>query len=155
VTRAERPGDCRSPAFREHPEGNRVRVIRRLLAAGAAVAATGLLAPACTHGQPSLRQYAHLTGHGALSPQPVQDVVVPGDSINGNDGTTVWYFPGNYRNYVTLPKNGDRDNPQPTLTGNGKNGDVGMSDYTWTYVGFQVNPAIANKADNYAVATAF
>lgn len=132
----------------------RNRRIRAALGPGLAVA-LALAIAACTHVQPSLGQYAIVTGHGALSNQQVMQVVQPGDSVNQGDGTTVWYFPGNYRNYVTLPQNGDRGNPQATVTGKGANGDVGMSDYTWTYVGFQVNPAIANQAGNYAVATAF
>jgi len=120
-----------------------------------AVAGIALAATACTHVQPSLGQYAIVTGHGALSTQQVLDVVMPGDSINQQDGTTVWYFPGNYRNYVTLPNNGDRNNPQATLTGKGPDKEPGMSDYTWTYVGFQVNPAINDKAGNWKTATAF
>ena len=130
-----------------------MRTRRVVLPAVVAAAALGLAA--CTHVQPSLGQYAIVTGHGALSTQQVQDVVLPGDSINGNDGTTVWYFPGNYRNYVTLPQNSDRNNPQAVTTGPGPDKEVGMSVHTWTYIGFQVNPAIANKANNYATATAF
>lgn len=132
-----------------------MRITRTVLPAMSMVAVAALGVSACSHVQPSLGQYAIVTGHGALSTQQVQDVVLPGESINGNDGTTVWYFPGNYRNYVTLPQNGDRNNPQATVTGPGPNKEVGMSDYTWTYVGFQVNPAIDTKANNYAVATAF
>lgn len=128
---------------------------RGVLTLAAATAVIGLGAAACTHVQPSLGQYAIVTGHGALSTQQVKQVVLPGDSVNQEDGTTVWYFPGNYRNYVTLPNNGDRDNPQAVTTGPGPDKQVGMSVHTWTYVGFQVNPAIATKADHYAVATAF
>ena len=132
-----------------------MRSIRTAAAAGVVTAGIALVAAGCTHVQPSLGQYAIVTGHGALSTQQVKDVVLPGDSINSEDGTTVWYFPGNYRNYVTLPNNGDRDNPQAVLTGPGPGQEVGMSDYTWTYVGFQVNPNIATKDGNYAAATAF
>jgi hypothetical protein len=128
---------------------------RKVLPLAAAAAAVGLGVAACTHVQPSLGQYAIVTGHGALSTQQVQQVVQPGESVNGNDGTTVWYFPGNYRNYVTLPKDSDRNNPQAVTTGPGPDKEVGMSVHTWTYVGFEVNPAIANKADHYATATAF
>ena len=128
---------------------------KRLALAAAGIAAAGFALSACTHVQPSLGQYAIVTGHGTLSTQQVQDVVGPGDSINQGDGTTVWYFPSNYRNYVTLPNNGDRSNPQAVTTGKAANGDVGMSDYTWTYVGFEVNPAITEKAGNFANATAF
>lgn len=127
----------------------------KIATAVAGIAVTGLALAACSHVQPSLGQYAIVTGHGALSTQQVQDVVGPGDSINQGGGTTTWYFPSNYRNYVTLPKNGDRDNPQAEITGPGKNDEVGMSDYTWTYVGFQANPAIMSKAHNFANATAF
>lgn len=126
-----------------------------LAVAGAVV--TGLALAACSHVQPSLGQYAIVTGHGALSTQQVEDVVSPGDSINQGSGTTTWYFPGNYRNYVTLPQNGDRSNPQAELTGPDPKvkDSVGMSDYTYTFVGFEVNPAITLKADHYRVATAF
>ena len=128
----------------------------KIAAAVAGVAVTGLALAACSHVQPSLGQYAIVTGHGALSTQQVEDVVSPGDSINQGNGTTTWYFPANYRNYVTLPSNGDRGNPQAETTGPGKNGDVGMSDYTWTYVGFEVNPDIVVKQGGlYPNATSF
>lgn len=128
----------------------------KTILAAAGVAVTGLALAACSHVQPSLGQYAIVTGHGALSTQQVEDVVSPGESINQGNGTTTWYFPANYRNYVTLPNNGDRNNPQAATTGPGKNGDVGMSDYTWTYVGFEVNPDIVVKQGNfYPNATSF
>ena len=121
----------------------------------AGTAVTGLALAACSHVQPSLGQYAIVTGHGALSTQQVEDVVSPGDSINQDNGTTTWYFPGNYRNYVTLPQNGDRSNPQAELTAASKT-EPAMSDYTWTYVGFEVNPDIVVKQGGfYPNATAF
>jgi hypothetical protein len=128
---------------------------RRVLPLAAAVVAAGLGLAACTHVQPSLGQYAIVTGHGALSTQQIKQVVAPGDSVNQEDGTTVWYFPGNYRNYVTLPQNSDRNNPQAVTTGPGPKQEVGMSVHTWTYVGFEVNPAITTQKDHYAVATNF
>lgn len=124
------------------------------LAALTAIAGAGIVLSACSSVQPSLGQYAIVTGHGNLSTQQVEAVVLPGDQIHLGSGTTTWYFPGNYRNYVTLQSNGDRNDPTAEITG-GTPSNPGMSDYTWTYVGFEVNPAISLKADNYRVATAF
>lgn len=125
---------------------------KAILAAGAAVLAGALAA--CSHVQPSLGQYAIVTGHGALSNQQVQDVVSPGDSVNQGSGTTVWYLPAQARNYVTAQKNGDRDNPQAELTAPSKTS-PGMSDYTWTYVVLMLNPKITSRQGNYAFARAF
>lgn len=129
----------------------------KIAAALAAAAVGGTLLAACSSIQPSLGQYAIVTGHGNLSTQQVQAVVSPGDQIHLGSGTTAWYFPGNYRNYVTLPSNGDRNDPTAEITGPDPKikDSVGMSDYTWTFVGFEVNPAITLKAGNYKVATAF
>jgi len=66
---------------------------RKVLQVAAAAAAIGLGAVACTHVQPSLGQYAIVTGHGALSTQQVKQVVLPGDSVNQEDGTTVSVLP--------------------------------------------------------------
>lgn len=132
-----------------------MRYRKTALAAGGMLAAIGLAA--CTNVQPSLGQYAIVTGHGSLSTQQVESVVSPGDQVHLGSGSTVWYFPGNYRNYVTLPSNGDRNDPTAEITGPDPKvkGSVGMSDNTWSFVGFEVNPAITLKAFNYKIATAF
>jgi hypothetical protein len=105
---------------------------------GAAVA-VGVLA-GCSSVTPSIGQYAIVTGHGAFSNQQVLDVVTPGGHIKVNGGTA-WYLPAQYRNYVTAPSNGDRNNPQAVLTGPDKS-EPGMSVKVWTWVGFELNPAI-------------
>jgi hypothetical protein len=131
-----------------------------LAAAGAAVA---LLASACSSEiQPSIAQYAITTGHGNFSNQQVLNVTSPGDNVHLGSGTTTWYVWADTRNYVTATSNGDRSNPQAEITGPGpatKGGTAtpGMSDYTYTYVTWEVNPAIVTKVQDgqYPVATAF
>lgn len=114
------------------------------MAAAVAVAA-GL--SACSHVHPSLGEYAITTGHGQFSSQQVQAVAGPGSNVNLGNGTTSWYFPANVRNYVT-GVNGDRLIPTAELTAAGGQGNPGMSDYVYTYVGFEINPAIQVKARN-------
>ena len=127
-------------------------------AAGAAGAAGMMLgAAACSHVQPSLAQYAIVTGHGNFSNQQVLDVVSPGQNVHLGSGTTTWYVWANTRNYVTATSNGDRSNPQAEITGPGPNSAPGMSDLTWTYVTWEINPAIVNKdtSGQFPVATQF
>jgi hypothetical protein len=106
----------------------------------------GVILGACSSIQPSVGQYAIVTGHGNLSSQQVLRVVAPGQQVHLGSGTTTWYVPANVRNYVTNPQNGDRTQPQQEITGKG-NGTPGMADYTYTYVTWELNPAIlASKA---------
>lgn len=127
----------------------------------AAFAGSALLLAGCSHIQPSIAQYAITTGHGNFSSQQVLDVVSPGDNIHIGSGTTTWYVWADTRNYVTAPSDGDRGNPQAEITGPGKatpgsSSTPGMSDYTWTYVTWEVNPRIVTEVDGqYPVATQF
>jgi hypothetical protein len=106
--------------------------------------------------QPSIGEYAIVTGHGALSSTQVQQVVQPGVTYTTGSGTTDWFVPAGVRNYVTGTdsSNSDRVNPQAELTGTLGN-QAGMSDLTYTYVGFELNPALADRASNYAFADQF
>jgi hypothetical protein len=123
----------------------------------AAVIAGGLALSACSSDViPSVAQYAITTGHGAFSNQQVLDVVAPGQNVHLGSGTTTWYVWADVRNYVTATSNGDRNNPQAEITGPGPANAPGMSDYTWTYVTWELNPAIMNKVNGqYPVATSF
>jgi hypothetical protein len=129
----------------------------KLIAAAAVMAAGGLALAACSSEiQPSIAQYAITTGHGNFSDQQVLDVVSPGQNVHLGSGTTTWYVWADTRNYVTAPANGDRNNPQAELTGPGAGNAPGMSDYTWTYVTWEINPAIVTKVNGqFPVATDF
>jgi hypothetical protein len=131
--------------------------IPKKTAATVSAGAVSLLAlAACSHIQPSIAQYAIVTGHGNFSNQQVLDVVQPGDNVHIGSGTTTWYVWANTRNYVTATSNGDRNDPQAELTGPGPSGAPGMSDYTWTYVTWEINPAIVTKTNGqFPVATDF
>lgn len=117
----------------------------------------GITAAACSTIQPSLGEYAITTAHGSLSNQQVTAVVAPGQELNLGSGTTTWYFPGDVRNFVT-GKNGnqagDRAQSAQVLTGANGNG-PGLPVYVYSYMGFEVNPAITSPAHNYKLATAF
>jgi hypothetical protein len=127
-----------------------MRVTRRLIrVSGLAAALAGLavVAAACSSVAPSIGQYAVVTGQGAFSDQQVKQVVDPGVRAHVGSGDTIWYLPAQVRNYVTAPSGGDRSNPQAELTGaNTAPGKTspGMLDYTWSYVAFELNPAITN-----------
>lgn len=132
--------------------------LRRLLIMVAALLSLGILISACgSEIQPSIAQYAITTGHGTFSNQQVLNVTAPGDNVHLGSGTTTWYVWADARNYVTAPSNGDRGTPQAELTGAGANGLPGMSDYTWTYVTWEINPAVLNKdqSGQYPVASQF
>jgi hypothetical protein len=115
--------------------------IRRGSLAGAAIGAGALaLIAGCSSVQPSIGQYGIVTGQGSFSNQQVKDVVDPGAHIKVSGSDTEWYLPANTRNYVTQQGNGgDRSNPQAELTGSA-GGSPGMSDYTYTYLAFELNP---------------
>lgn len=107
---------------------------------------------ACSSVQPSVGQYAIVTGQGQFSNQQVEDVVAPGGHIKVQNGWQAWYLPAQFRNFVTAPSNADRTTPQAVLTGSGKNGEPGMPVQAWTYVGFELNPAIENQNMKFAKA---
>jgi hypothetical protein len=133
---------------------NRVRT----LALAVGVTGFALLGAACSHIQPSLGEYAITTGHGTFSNQDVIRVTSPGHRANIGSGTTSWYFPGNVRNYVTTPEGqADRSQPAPVLTRSGGAADNGMTVHVYTFVTFEVNPAIAVKGPkgNFPLATGF
>jgi hypothetical protein len=118
-----------------------VNIRRTRLAA--VIAGAGMLALAgCSHIQPSLGQYAIVTGHGSFSSTKVEQVVDPGVNVHLGSGTTTWYVPANVRNYVTgtVRSQSDRTNPQAELTGS-SDASPGMQDYTYTYVGWELNPS--------------
>lgn len=120
------------------------------------IAAVALGAAACSEVQPSIAQYGVVTGHGNLSNQQVLGVVQPGNNTHFGSGTTTWYVWANTRNYVTATSNGDRNDPQAEITGPGANNAPGMSDFTWTYVTWEINPAISTEVNGqYPVATQF
>lgn len=134
----------------------------KALAGAAGLALFGFVGAACSHIQPSLGEYAITTGHGAFSNQDVIRVTAPGHRINIGSGTTSWYFPGNVRNYVTTPEGSadappDRSQPAAVLTNTGGKTDSGLSVHVYTFVNFEVNPAIQLKGakGNYPLATAF
>lgn len=126
----------------------------RLIGLAAVVLVAGIIAAACSSVAPSVGQYAVVTGQGAFSNQQVLQVVNPGIRAHVGNGDTIWYLPAQIRNYVTSQTNGDRSNPQAEMTGPGPNNTPGMSDYTWTYVAFELNPAISN-ADHKVVNSFF
>lgn len=145
----------------ERKEGNHQMNLKRPWRIAAVVAAGGaaLLAnTACGSTiEPSIAQYAITTGHGTFSNQQVLSVVAPGDNVHLGSGTTTWYVWANVRNYNTLQSNGDRSNPQAEITGPGPSNAPGMSDYTWTYVAWELNPNILDKSQDgqYPFATEF
>lgn len=130
---------------------NNKKWFRRLTLAG--VAALGLLAAACSSVAPSVGQYAVTTKHGFFSNQQVSDVVAPGGHVKLN-GVTAWYMPAQFRNYITNPVsrdknvNPDRTDPRTVQTGQGTNGEPGMPVHVYTYVGWELNPAIVAKLPN-------
>ncbi len=97
--------------------------------------------------QPSVGQYAFVTGHGALSTQKITAVYGPGVRESVNGGSVVWYVPSNQRNYVTAqPGNlADRTNPQPVTTGKGRSNSEGVPVYVYSFVSWELNPAIQNE----------
>lgn len=123
-----------------------IRRGRMAAAVTAAVAAGSLLLASCSHVRPSLGEYAITTGHGTFSNQQVIHCTAPGGNTKLGNGTTSWYFPANVRNYRTDPKNGDRAYPSPEFTGPGPNGEQAIALYLFTYVSWEINPAIC--ADN-------
>jgi hypothetical protein len=126
-----------------------MKVSKRLRRHGAAitvVAAVTAAAAACSSAvAPSIAQYGVVTGKGLFSNQQVKQVVEPGQNISVPGGDTIWYLPADVRNYVTAPSNGDRNNPSAELTGDGPGNTPGMADYTWSYLAFELNPAITDK----------
>lgn len=136
------------------------RRVKQALAIAAAGASLSLAA--CSHIQPSLGEWAITTGHGSFSNQDVIHVTGPGHRINIGSGTTTWYIPANTRNYVTTPEGSadaqpDRAQPASVLTSSGGQTDNGLSVHVYTFVNFEVNPAIQNPGPrhNYPLATAF
>jgi hypothetical protein len=117
---------------------------KRIIAAAVSMAVIAMASAGCagSHIHPSLSEFAITTGHGYFSNQDVINVASPGQNVKLGSGTTTWYFPASVRNYVTATSGGDRSDPTPALTASGGHGDPGMSDQVYTYVGFEVNPAI-------------
>ncbi len=123
------------------------KIGRRWLTAGA-VAVSGAALAACSVAvQPSVGQYAIVSGHGAFSNQKVTAVYGPGARASVNSGSTIWYVPANQRNYVTAqPGNAaDRTNPQQVTTGRGTGGGGGVPVYTYSFVSWELNPAIQHE----------
>lgn len=117
----------------------------KAIAGLAVVAAVAVVATACsTAVAPSIAQYGVVTGKGLFSNQQVKAVVEPGQNISVAGGDTVWYLPADVRNYVTAPTNGDRGTPSPELTA-ADGSTAAMAVYTWSYLAFEINPAITNK----------
>lgn len=114
-----------------------------------AAVAGGILAACSVAVEPSVGQYAMVTGHGALSNQQLQAVYGPGARASVNDGSIIWYVPANQRNYVTAPAGdlSDRHNPQAVLTGKSKTGADGIPVVTYSFVSWELNPAIENEHD--------
>ena len=138
--------------------------IRRGLVALAAAGSIAAGLGACSHVQPSLGEWAITTGHGTFSNQDVIHVTGPGQRINIGSGTTSWYVPANTRNYVTSPEGAadappDRRQPASVLTQSTGGSDNGLSVHVYTFVNFEVNPAITVKGNNpkhkFPLATAF
>ena len=126
----------------------RFRQSKLCLAAAALLGGVAVLVSGCGVAvQPSIGQYAFVSGRGAFSNQQLNSVFGPGERRSANNGSTIWYVPAQQRNYATLePGNlADRHNPQAVLTGNsgtGKNVQVGIKVLTYTFVGWEINPAV-------------
>ena len=126
---------------------------RRIAGALGALSVLGFLLAACSSATPSVGQWAITTSHGTFSNQQVSDVVQPGGHVKLN-GVTVWYLPAQFRNYVTAPASKDknivpdRTDPQTVITGPGKANEPGMPVHVYTYVGFEINPAIGARLPN-------
>lgn len=133
------------------------RTSRRLMPAAfmALLAAVAITVSACSSVQPSIGQYAIVTGQGPFSNQDVKHFVNPGDHIKVGSGDTIWYVPANVRNYVTAPSNGDRGTPQAEITGSSRT-EPGMPVYTWSYLAFELNPGMAvNPTAHHSMAASF
>lgn len=134
----------------------KIRKIGKWLGAAAVVAAG---ATACSVAvQPSVGQYAFVSGHGTFSNQKVTAVYGPGARASVNSGSAIWYVPANQRNYVTAQNGnaGDRSNPQQVTTAK-TSGGQGIPVYTYSFVSWELNPAIQdeknpNKVSPIAVA---
>ncbi len=111
-------------------------------------AATVILTACSVAVEPSVGQYAFVSGHGALSSQKLTAVFGPGARASVDQGSTVWYVPANQRNYVTAqPGNlADRTNPQQVTTGK-HGGSQGVPVYVYSFVSWELNPAIQNEHD--------
>jgi hypothetical protein len=121
--------------------------IRKAAGAAALAGLTVVVIAGCSQAQPSLGQYAIVTGHGSLSNQQVLNVAGPGQKVDNGNGTTTWYVPSDVRNYVTAPVNGDRAVSTAEITGAGKGGEPGMSDLVQSYLAFELNPEVlTNKS---------
>lgn len=117
------------------------------LAVLVAAAVAALIAGCSVAVEPSVGQYALVTGHGALSNQQLQAVYGPGARASVNGGSIIWYVPSNQRNYVTAPAGNvaDRSNPQAVLTAKSKSGSDGIPVVTYSFVSWELNPAIQNE----------
>jgi hypothetical protein len=130
---------------------------KRMAATAALVTALVLGGAACSsHVQPSLGEWAITTHHGLLSNQEVEHVTPPGHKAVLGNGTTSWYFPANAQAYVTGP-DGNRTVGLPELTASDGKGSPGIPDYVYSYVGYEINPAIAtpDKQGKYTLASHF
>lgn len=122
--------------------------------ATAALASVGILSACSVAVQPSVGQYAFVSGHGALSSQKLTAVYGPGARASVNGGSTIWYVPSNQRNYITAqPGNAaDRHNPQQVST-NSKGTDSKVPVFVYSFVSWQLNPAIQNEHDANTVSS--
>jgi hypothetical protein len=121
------------------------------LAWAGAIASVGLpaamLLTGCSSVQPSIGQYAIVTGHGPFSNQQVKDVVAPGNKIHVSSNDVTWYIPAQVRNFVTSPAGkADRTQGLAAKTASDKTG-PGMPVYTYSYIAWQINPAIVKQAN--------
>ena len=129
--------------------------IRTAATAAAAALAGGILVACSVAVEPSVGQYAFVSGHGALSSQQLTAVYGPGARASVNDGSTIWYVPANQRNYVTAqPGNlADRTNPQQVTTGKGSAKGTGVPVRIYSFVSWELNPAIQDQHDANTVST--
>jgi hypothetical protein len=121
---------------------------RRILAAAAAAASIGITAAACGVAvEPSVGQYAFVTGHGALSNQQVNAVYGPGARASAGNGSIIWYVPANQRNYITAQPGslGDRTNPQTVSTDSGPGGAAKVPVKVYSFLSWELNPAIQDE----------
>lgn len=122
-----------------------LKIALSVLATGGAAA----MITACSQSvavQPSVGQYAFVTGHGALSTQKITAVYGPGVRESVNGGSVVWYVPANQRNYVTAQAGNvaDRTNPQQVTTAK-RGGSNGVPVYVYSFVSWELNPAIQDE----------
>lgn len=124
----------------------KISTIRKWLIGAAVAGGIAGLSACSVSVEPSVGQYAFVSGHGTFSNQKLTAVYGPGARASVNSGSVIWYVPANQRNYITAqPGNAaDRTNPQQVST-NSKGTDSKVPVFVYSFVSWQLNPAIQNE----------